>query len=144
MSEAKPVIPALVPVYSALEPAAHAFARIVAGVGLAIHGWPKITNPTGAAGMVESLGFAPPVFWSVLLSCTEFLTGILLIVGLLTRPAAGAAAVILAVTVYAHWVAFGQGYDGAEKSILWFALLVWLAMRGGGKYSVDRLGRHEI
>lgn len=144
MSETKPILPALVPVYSALEPVAHAAARIIAGVGLAIHGWPKIINPTGAAGMVESLGFAPPVFWSVLLSCTEFLTGIMLIVGFLTRPAAAAAAIILAVTVYAHWIAFGQGYDGAEKSILWLGLLIWIAVRGGGRYSLDRVVKHEI
>lgn len=42
-------------------------------------------------GMVESLGFVPGAFWAVLLAAKEFIRGILLVVGLLTRPAALAA-----------------------------------------------------
>lgn len=135
-------IPALKPIYAAFHNGAETLLRLVSGVILAIHGYPKITNPLGASEMVANLGFGPAGFWSVLLSVTEFVAGVLIAIGFLTRPAAVAASVILAVTVYAHWVAFGQGYAGAEKSIIWLAITVFFGVRGANKHSVDaKLGR---
>jgi putative oxidoreductase len=67
---------------------------------------------------------------------------VLLALGLLTRPAAVAASIILAVTVYAHWVAFGQGYAGSEKSILWLGMSIFFAVRGANSQSIDaKIGR---
>ena len=92
--------------------------------------------------MVESLGFYPGIFWSPLLSFTEFFAGIFLAIGLLTRPASFAAMFILLVTVYFHWIQLGQGYGGAEKSILWAAIMFFFVIRGGNAHSVDaKLGR---
>ena len=65
--------------------------------------------------MVESLGFYPGAFWSPLLSFTEFFGGILIAIGLLTRPASFAAMFILLVTVWFHWVTMGQGYSRCRK-----------------------------
>ena len=87
--------------------------------------------------MVEGLGFYPGVFWSPLLSVTEFVGGILLTIGLLTRPAAFATTIILAVTIYFHGIVQGQGWSGAEKSILWTAILFFFVIRGASSYSVD-------
>lgn len=135
-------IPALRPIYSGLHTFAETLLRVVCGGILAFHGWPKITNPFGASGMVEGLGFYPGAFWSPLLSVSEFAAGILLVIGLFTRPAAFVATIILLVTVYAHWVAFGQGFAGAEKSILWAAITFFFMIRGANAHSVDaRLGR---
>ncbi|MGX7876363.1 DoxX family protein [Mesorhizobium sp. ORM6] len=61
--------------------------RAVAGIFLTVHGSQKITNPFGAAEMVEGLGFYPGAFWSLLLACTEFFGGILIAIGFLTRIA---------------------------------------------------------
>jgi putative oxidoreductase len=130
-------IPALRPVYAALHDSAETLMRLISGIILAVHGYPKIINPFGASEMVSNLGFAPAAFWSVLLSVTEFTAGVLLAIGFLTRPAAFAASVILAVTIYAHWVAFGQGYAGSEKSILWLGMTIFFAVRGANKHSVD-------
>ena len=92
--------------------------------------------------MVESLGFYPGIFWSPLLSFTEFFAGNFLAIGLLTRPASFAAMFILLVTVYFHWIQLGQGYGGAEKSILWAAIMFFFVIRGGNAHSVDaKLGR---
>jgi putative oxidoreductase len=135
-------IAALRPVYAALHDSAETLMRVICGVIFAVHGFPKIMDPLAASGMVESLGFYPGAFWAVLLSVTEFVAGILLAIGLLTRPAAVAASVILAVTVYAHWVAFGQGYAGSEKSILWLGMSIFFAVRGANSQSVDaKIGR---
>ena len=92
--------------------------------------------------MVEGLGFYPGAFWSLMLSLTEFVGGILIAIGFLTRPASFAAMFVLLVTVYFHWVTLGQGYSGSEKSILWAAIFFFFTLRGGNRHSVDaRLGR---
>jgi len=136
------IVPPLGKAYASLGPAAETLMRVVAGLSLVTHGWGKIQNPFGAAGMVEGLGFYPGVFWSPLLAATEFFGGILIAIGLLTRPAAFAATIVLLVTVYFHWIVQGEGFAGAEKSIIWAAVMLFFAIRGGNRHSVDaRLGR---
>lgn len=131
------IIPALGSLYESLHDGAETLLRVVAGLALVTHGAMKIGDPFGAAGMVEGLGFYPGEFWSPLLSFTEFFGGILIAIGLLTRPAALAAAIVLLVTVWFHWITQGQGYSGAEKSILWAAIFLFFAARGGNRHSVD-------
>lgn len=136
------IIPALGRLYRGLNEASETVLRAVAGVFLAIHGSQKIINPFGATEMVEGLGFYPGVFWSPLLACTEFFGGILIAIGLLTRPAAFAGLIVLLVTVWFHWVTMGQGFSGAEKSLLWSAILLFFVIRGGNRHSVDaRIGK---
>jgi putative oxidoreductase len=131
------VIPALGNIYSNLGELSETILRVITGIALIVHGSGKIMNPFGAVGMVEGLGFYPGVFWSPLLSVTEFVGGILLTIGLLTRPAAFATTIILAVTIYFHGIVQGQGWSGAEKSILWTAILFFFVIRGASSYSVD-------
>jgi putative oxidoreductase len=136
------VLPALGNVYAALHESAETLLRMVAGAALVTHGLGKIGDPFGASGMVETLGFYPGAFWSPVLSFTEFFSGILIAAGFLTRPASFAAMFILCVTVWFHWITLGQGYAGAEKSILWAAIFFFFVIRGGNRHSVDgRIGR---
>ena len=107
-----------------------------------VHGVGKIAKPMKNVAMVESLGFYPGALFSPLLAGTEFFGGILIAIGLLTRPAAAAGLFVLLVTVWFHWITLGQGFAGAEKSILWSAMLFFVLVRGGGRWSVDaKLGR---
>lgn len=136
------IVPALGGFYGALHNGAETLLRVVAGGFLAIHGSQKIINPFGAAEMVEGLGFYPGALWSLLLACTEFFGGIFIAIGLLTRPAAFAGLFVLLVTVWFHWVTMGQGFSGAEKSLLWAAILMFFVIRGGNRHSVDaRIGK---
>lgn len=136
------IIGPLAKLYASLHEFSETLLRVAAGVALAVHGAPKIMAPFGNIEMVEGLGFWPGVFWSPLLAATEFIGGILIVLGLWTRPAAFAGTIVLLVTVWFHWVTLGQGYSGAEKSILWAAILFFFAVRGGNRHSVDaRLGR---
>lgn len=136
------IVPPLAKIYASLHEVPETLMRVAAGVALAVHGAPKIVDPFGNIGMVEGLGFWPGVLWSPLLAATEFIGGILIAIGLLTRPAALAGTIVLLVTVWFHWITLGQGYSGAEKSILWSAILFFFAVRGGNRHSVDaRLGR---
>jgi putative oxidoreductase len=131
------MLPALQRFYLPLDTTAETLLRVVAGVLLVTHGYGKIINPFGAAGMVESLGFYPGVFWSPLLAATEFFGGILIAIGLFTRPASFAAMIVLFVTVYFHGIVQGEGLGGAEKSILWAAIFFFFAIRGSNAQSVD-------
>lgn len=137
-------IPALSPLYAALSPLAETLLRVLAGIMLAVHGWPKIQNPMGLTGMVESIGFAPSWFWAFALAITEFFGGLLLIVGLFTRPVAAAATVVLLVTVWFHWVQLGQGWKGSELSMIWAAVTFLFVARGAGRFSVDRVIGREF
>ncbi len=136
------IIPALGGLYARLNEAVETILRLVAGGFLTIHGSQKITSPLGAVEMVEGLGFYPGALWSVLLACTEFFGGIFIAIGFLTRPAAFAGLFVLLVTVWFHWVSMGQGFSGAEKSLLWSAMLLFFVIRGGNRHSVDaRIGK---
>ena len=78
----------------------------------------------------------------MLLSVTEFFGGILIAIGLLTRPAAFPAMFVLLVTVYFHWILMSEGYSGAEKSIIWATVMFYFFIRGANSHSVDaRLGK---
>ncbi len=131
------IVPQVAPLYGASHEAGETLLRVVAGLLLVTHGYGKIVNPFGAVGMVESLGFYPGVFWSPLLAATEFFGGILVAIGLFTRPAAFAAAIVLLVTVYFHGIVKAEGLGGAEKSILWTAIFLFFAIRGGNRHSLD-------
>jgi putative oxidoreductase len=131
------IVPAVAPVYSSTHEIVETILRVTAGVLLVTHGFGKIMNPMGAVGMVESLGFYPGVFWSPLLAATEFFGGILVALGLFTRPASFAAMIVLLVTVYFHGIVKAEGLGGAEKSILWTAIFLFFAVRGGNSHSVD-------
>lgn len=140
--EQRLIIPAVGGLYSGLHEGAETLLRVVAGLALVMHGAGKIVDPFGAAGMVESLGFYPGAFWSLMLSFTEFFGGILIALGLLTRPASLAALFVLLVTVWFHAVVRGDGYMGTEKSILWSAIFFYFTIRGGNRHSIDaKLGR---
>jgi len=142
LSPRRLILPFLGRVYESLHDGAETLLRVVAGLALVTHGAPKIVNPFGMAGMVEGLGFYPGVFWAPLLAATEFFGGLFVAFGFLTRPAAIAATIVLLVTVYFHWIVQGEGYFGAEKSVLWAAIFIFFAVRGGNRHSVDaRLGR---
>lgn len=137
--DARLIIPALRPVYAALSPLSVTFLRVIAGFGFMFHGWPMIQDPMGDIGLVERIGFYPGVFWSPLLAGTEFFGGLLLLLGLLTRPAAVGTSFVLCVTTYFHWVMKTEGYEGAEKSLLWLAITAYFAVHGGGRWALDRL-----
>lgn len=76
--------------------------RLVIGGWLLLEGWHKIQNPMGLARFVEGIGFWPGWFFSPLVAVTNLLGGLLIVLGLFTRPAAFANAVMLLVTYWFH------------------------------------------
>ena len=102
-SENNLIIPQLDGFYrSFAEPLAFLALRVSVGALMVVEGWPKINDPTGMAGFVEALGFHPGWLWSSILAVLQFAGGIMLILGLLTRPIALALGFMLAITLWFH------------------------------------------
>ncbi|MBC9247463.1 DoxX family protein [Paracoccus sp. 11-3] len=97
------ILPFMGPFYDRFaKPLAFVGLRLVVGWLLVVEGWPKIQDPFGMAGFTEALGLYPGRFWSAVLAVLQFGGGLLILVGFLTRPAALANGVMLAVTYWFH------------------------------------------
>lgn len=97
------IIPALGGLYEQFAmPVAWLLLRLTLGGWMLIEGWPKLMDPMGQIGFVETIGFHPGWLFSPLLAVMQVAGGISLILGLYTRPLALASTVMLFVTLYYH------------------------------------------
>jgi putative oxidoreductase len=110
--------------------------RVVFGLSLALaHGLVKVTSGMeGFTRTVASLGFPFPSFFAWCAALTELVGGLLIAVGLLTRPAAGLAAFTMLVALYRHRA---DPFATAEKALLFLTVFVALAIAGAGPWSLD-------
>ena len=140
------LIPALGPLYRALAPVTETLVRMCAGLSLAAHGYPKLFGATAAnAAFFEEAGFHPALFWTVLTGLTEFAGGLCLALGFLTRLAAVPALVFLLVAVNFHAAnGFYWNTLGFEYPLFWALVVLHFMVRGGGRWSVDRVIGREI
>lgn len=78
---------------------------------------------------------------AILAGGTEFFGGLLLVLGLLTRPVAALLAFTMAVAVFAVHLPNGlfMSNNGYEYALTLLIVSVALAIQGAGKYSVDAL-----
>jgi putative oxidoreductase len=144
-SPPRPLLPVLAPL-SRLAPATEALIRLVAGLSLVAHGTPKVFGGMAeAAAFLDEAGFAPPYPLAVLVAATEFVGGLALAFGLLTRAAAFAAMIFLIVAISYHWQ-FGFYWNevGYEYPLFWSIVCLHFVVRGGGPYSLDRLLGREL
>jgi putative oxidoreductase len=146
----RPIIPFLAPIYRALAEPAYAVLRLVAGGFLVPHGLWKLFSITGSRddmiAYFVAIGLQPAAFLNDAVGVVELVGGSLIVLGLLTRPAALAAAITTGMAaLYAH---LGSGFyvdnGGIEFSGLWAIVLLFLAVRGGGQISLDRLIGREF
>ncbi len=138
------LIPALGKLYAALAPVTEPLVRIVAGVSLAAHGYPKLfVNPEGNAEWFESIGFEPGLFWNFTVGIVEFGGGLCLAIGLLTRLVAVPILIFLATAITYHWqFGFYWNMQGWEYPLFWWLVVFHFLIHGGGPWSVDaRIGR---
>ncbi len=142
-------IPALAPLYEKVQGYAYPLIRIITGLCLIPHGAQKLFewfggNRAATAGAFSKFGLEPAMLLVNLVGAVEFFGGILITIGLLTRPFAAAAFVILMVAVFK--VHLGNGFfwtkGGYEYPLLWGFVLLGLALGGSGKLSADeKLGK---
>ena len=108
------------------------------GVGLPLafaHGLGKIPPSQGFIDGTAEMGFPLPVVFAWAAALSEFLGGILVALGLATRPAALFAAITMAVATFVRHG--GDPFGEMEKSFLFFVAFVTLLIAGGGRYALD-------
>jgi putative oxidoreductase len=142
-------IPALGGLYAALAKYAEPILRVVLGGILIPHGCQKLfglfggMGLSGNAALFDRIGFSPGMFWGTLVGCTEFIGGILLVLGLLTRFAA--AAVLIFMITAVHFTSakgFFWSNGGFEFPLLIAVCALFFLIRGGGNCSLDhKIGR---
>jgi putative oxidoreductase len=123
---------------SRLEGPAYALLRFLSGAMLACHGAQKVLGLFG--GSIKPVGSQLWIGGAIELSC-----GLLIALGLLTRPAAFLAAGTMAVA-YAqfHWKGALEGFrwlpivNKGELAALYCFVFLLFVTRGGGPYSLDR------
>jgi putative oxidoreductase len=139
------MIPALGRLYGALAPVTELIIRLMAGGSLAYHGWQILFgNIEGAARFFESVGFANGLLWAWVVGILEFVCGLCLALGLLTRLAAGPILAFLVVAIITYHLEFGYNWEsrGIEYPLFWAIVVFHFLIRGGGAWSLDRwLGR---
>lgn len=137
----QPIIPGLANIYEPLKPYAYPIVRFVAGAWMIPHGYPKLTTGTQAtAGFFAKIGLEPAVPLVLLVGTVEAIGGLLIAIGLLTRPVAAMAAIVMAVAAFKVHLPNGFGWTsgGFEYPLMWCALMLVICIKGGGAMSVDR------
>jgi putative oxidoreductase len=145
-------IPKLAGLYSSLADLAQAAPRIVLGVILVAHGAQKLFGAFGGMGLAgnaalfDKIGYSPGMFWGTLVGCTEFIGGILLVIGLFVRPAAFAVTIFLINAVYFTGKTGGFFWTtrGMEFSLMLLAVAFCYLIRGAGPWSIDRKMSREF
>ena len=120
--------------------------RVGAGVIFAAHGAQKLFGwfggygLQGTAGWMSSIGLEPGMLLAALAGSAEFFGGLLLIAGLLVRPAAlvlAATMVVAIVTVHLQNGLFIAN-NGYEFGLALLVITAGLVFRGAGSLSADR------
>ena len=117
--------------------------RVGFGIVYMLHGWPKISGGPGLwenlGGNMSVIGFDfIPVFWGFMAAAAEFLGGLFLILGLLTRPAALLMLITMLVATLMH-IQAGDAINTILHPLKGLVVFVALFFSGAGKYSVDNM-----
>ena len=131
--------------YSTWEPKVLSILRIVSGFLILQHGLQKVLGMIPPPPQPGAPPFATPPLASLagVSGLLELVGGILLIIGLFTRPTAFIMSGLLAVAYFmAHapqgfWPILNRG----ELAALYSFVYLYLAVAGGGEWSLDRILR---
>jgi len=118
-----------------------AFLRLVLGLTFMYHGYLKIFVPGGFVGtvnLINSINIPLPVFFAAIVSAVEFLGGIFLLLGTLTKWSSGLLMIDMAVAFFAVHLKNGLPVSkgGFEFVLVLFAGLLMLYTSGAGKISL--------
>ncbi len=113
------------------------FLRVAVGVIFVVHGAQKLFGAFDGSGlegfsrMIAGLGLRPAMAWAAAVALIEFVGGIFLILGMMTRLAALLIAVVMAVAVI--FVHLPHGFFDLEFPLVLFAASLCLLLTGGGR-----------
>lgn len=112
--------------------------RVTSGLGLALgHGLGKVPpSERFIAGVVE-MGFPAPALFAWAAGLSELAGGLLLALGLATRPSSFFVLCTMLVALLIRHAA--DPFGNKEKALLYAAIALLFLLLGAGKYSVDAL-----
>ena len=146
---AKLLFPGLAGFYDWAKDFSEVVVRVAAGGILFVHGWLKFN--AGLAPVVGAMtknGFVPAQAFAMSAMFLETVGAICIILGLFTRFFAAAIAIelffITFFVSYTHGFAFSAPGGGYEFPLLWGLVFFAIALRGGGRYSIDRMIGKEL
>lgn len=119
-----------------------AFLRVITGLSLALaHGIGKIPPSERFVENVARLGFPIPELFAWAAGWAELLGGLLLALGLLTRPASLFILITMCVAVLMHHAE--DPYATKEKAILFGGVALAFLFIGSGKLGLDAVLRRK-
>jgi putative oxidoreductase len=145
--QTKLLIPGLAGFYASAPDVGYALVRVIIGYILFMHGWAKVQ--AGFPAEVAYFGrvaFPAPVFCAYAVIFLETVGGACVALGLFTRFFAAALAIELGVMfLFVHGPkGFSAGKGGYEYVLLLGIVMFLIALRGGGRFSIDRLIGKEL
>lgn len=147
-SDPQPIIPALGQYYAFTSDLAYLIVRLTAGVFVFLHGWTKVTvmSHAGLTAYFTKLGLEPAGLWAYYIPFNETVVALLVVVGLLTRPAALLLVIeFIVIIVVVHLPrGWGMAVNGVEYPLFWLLTLIAVMLRGGGPWSLDRAIGKEL
>jgi putative oxidoreductase len=116
--------------------AAILIARVWLGAMMITHGWGKVFG--GVPRLTKSvteMGFPLPEFFAWCAALTEFGGGIMLILGLLTRPMSAFVIVVMGVAAFVRHA--DDPFGRQELPLTYLVMALTLLIVGAGRYSID-------
>lgn len=121
--------------------------RLGAGVIFFAHGAQKLFGWFGGYGLegtgnwMASIGLEPGLLMAAMAGSAEFFGGLLLIMGLFTRPAALALAFTMLIAIVSTHLQNGlfMANNGYEFALSLLVITAALVLRGAGSLSIDNL-----
>jgi len=145
------IVPAMAGLYDLVRPWSYPLVRFFTGLFLVPHGAQKLFGAFGGnieatAGFFAKVGLEPALLLAYWVGFVEFFGGLLVAIGLLTRPAAAACTILLLVAAFQVHLAYGYFWTGSgyEYPLLWALIFFAIMLRGGGEKSADRLIGKEL
>ena len=112
--------------------------RVFAGLALALgHGLGKLPPSPGFIEGVGQMGFPLPALFAWAAAIAEFVGGLLLAAGLLTRPASLLIFFTMATAAFIRHAP--DPFSGKEKALLFLFVALLFLLAGAGRYSLDAL-----
>ena len=112
------------------------FLRLYAGLAMAFaHGSGKIPPKEPFVSSLETMGFPMPQAFAWLAGLAEFVGGLLVAMGLLSRPSSLSLMVTMLVAAFlAH---ANDPFQKKEMALLYFFVYLLIFLMGPGKFSID-------
>jgi putative oxidoreductase len=115
----------------------------MAGAGIARHGYQKVFEGQvhGLTAATAAMGFPMPAVFAWAAALSEFLGGILVALGLFTRPAAFLVFATMSVAAFGHHRADPLAVK--ELALSYWTVALALVLAGPGGFSLDKLFGYE-